>query len=334
MALVSKRYLLVYRFIAFMFLLFIAGCTSMKKNTRPKNHPIVFYNAGHRGARGLMPENTIPAMEKGMEVGANTLETDLQVTKDGKIVLNHDCTFNPYYVTTQDGTDIPEIPDGKRANNSYIPVPYQDEYAIYKLNYDYIRKFIAGEKFYAAFPEQQRVKTYMPLFTEMIDSVEAFTKKNHYLPVYYMPEIKSDPKYYGKFQPNAEDFVSILMNTLKPYLPKIGERLIIQCADMEPLRILHRDYPAIQLALLPRKKGLPIGDWIKELGFKPDFFLPRYSYVTSELLKSCHSLQIKVIPWTPDDSKEMRKLVNMGVDGIITNYPNRLTNILKNLKKY
>jgi glycerophosphoryl diester phosphodiesterase len=93
------------------------------------------------------------------------------------------------------------------------------------------------------------------------------------------------------------------MTTLKPYLPKIMSRLIIQCADLEPLRILHRNYPDIQVALLPIKKGLPIGDWIKELRFKPDFFLPRYSYVTPGLLNSCHSLQIKVIPWMPDDPK-------------------------------
>lgn len=310
----------------------MSGCAFLKGSEASESGP-VFYNAGHRGTRGLMPENTIPAMKKGIMVGANTLEMDLQVTQDGKIVLNHDNTLNPFYVTRPDGSDIPQLPDKKRIDNSNIPKAEQKEYMIYDMKYSDIRRYIVGEKYYPDFPEQQRVKTYMPLLTEVIDSIEIFTKENYHAPVYYMPEIKSNPDYYGISQPYPEQFVRIVMEALRPYIKEIKRRIIFQCADLEPLQILHRDYPDIQLALLPHGRNVSIDEYIGKLGFKPDFYLPRYRAVTPELLNRCHSLGIKVIPWTPDDTAAMRKLVTMGVDGIITNYPDRLTGIMTRIEK-
>lgn len=315
-----------------MLFLLIVSCTSVEKHeaTKPGDAP-AFYLAGHRGARGLMPENTIPAMKKGIEVGANTLEMDLQVTADGKVVLNHDNTLNPLYVSKPDGGDIPQLPDHKRINNSYIPENQQDKYTIYKMTYKEIRKYIVGEKYFPDFPEQTRIKTYMPVLTEVIDSIEQFTKEQHYAPVYYMPEIKSGPDFYGSMQPEPEAFVRTVMNKLEPYLEDIGERLIIQSSDLKPLQILHRDYPDIKIALLPHQRNIAIEQRIEQLGFKPDFFLPRYKVVTPELIEKCHSMGMKVVPWTPDNSKSMRDLYKMGVDGIITNYPDRLHRVINSM---
>lgn len=299
--------------LVFVFLLAVS-CSSTRESTT-RNNDNVFYNAGHRGARGLMPENTIPAMEKGIEVGANTCEMDLYVTKDGKVMVHHDASFNPAYERMPDGSDIPKAERGK--------------YTFYKMNYDAIRKFIVGGKPYAAFPEQQMTETYVPLFTELIDSVEAFTKANKYKPVYYMPEIKSNPKKYGITQPPPEEFVKTIMQAIKPYMKHIGDRLVFQCFDMKPLQILHRDYPDVQLALLNAKKDVTIEDLIEQLGFVPDFYLPEYKLVTPELLSKCHERHIKVVPWTPNDPAEMEKLITMGVDGIITDYPDRLNMLRK-----
>lgn len=292
----------------------MVSCSSLKKTTVADNND-VFYKAGHRGARGLMPENTIPAMKKGIDAGANTCEFDIQVTKDGKVMVHHDASFNPAYETMPDGSDIPKTE--------------REKYIFYKMNYADIRQFIIGEKDYATFPEQKRIKTYAPLFTELIDSIETFTKSNNYGPVYYMPEIKSDPKEYGKSQPYPEEFVKIVMETLKPYMKQIGKRLIIQCFDLKPLQILHRDYPEVQLALLSSQKNRSIDEQIKLLGFTPDFYLPEFRMITSELLSECHAKRIQVVPWTVNDKSEMEKLIDLGVDGIITDYPDRLAAINK-----
>ncbi|MBX6381035.1 MAG: hypothetical protein IRZ01_10210 [Thermoflavifilum aggregans] len=160
-----KKKLLVLSFLTVLLISFqgLPGCTSSRKLVA--NEPSVqFYNVGHRGTRGLMPENTIPSFKRAIEVGANTIEFDVHITKDNKVVICHDAS----YTTKPDGSDIS---DAERK-----------QYTFYQMNYADIRKFIIGEKYYPAFPDQWRMKTYAPLLSEMIDSVESFTKSNNYSP--------------------------------------------------------------------------------------------------------------------------------------------------------
>src|SRR5205809_6796817 len=99
--------------------------TDMSESEQPYPR---FFKVGHRGTRGLMPENTIPAMIKAIEVGANTIETDVHITKDGKVLVYHDESFNPDYTTKPDGSDIAKTD--------------RQQYIFYQMNYAEIRPFI------------------------------------------------------------------------------------------------------------------------------------------------------------------------------------------------
>jgi len=267
-----------------------------------------FFEVGHRGTRGLMPENTIPAMTKGLQAGANTIEFDVHITKDSQVVVYHDASLTPSYTTMPDGSDIPEEDRPK--------------YTLYKMDYDSIRQFIIGEKNYPAYPEQQRMRTYAPLMSEMIDSVEAYTAAHGLPPAYYLLEIKSSAKTDGEQQPAPEEYMRILMGVKE--LQPLGDRLLIQSFDMRPLQVLHRTHPHIRLGFLTGDKTATFEQHLEQLGFTPFFYNPQYQLVTPELIRKCHEKQIKIVPWTVQETDEMERLMAMGVDGIITDYPDRL----------
>lgn len=284
------------------------ACKTTKPMTAQQPLP-AFYKVGHRGTRGLMAENTIPSMIKAIETGANTIEFDVHITKDGQVVVYHDASFNPAYTTMPDGSDIP-----KESRKDYI---------FYKMEYSRIREFVIGEKPYPEFPEQQRIKTYAPLLSEMIDSVDAYTKAHHLPPVFYLLEIKSSAKTDGTEQPAPEEYIDKLM-AVKNLLP-LGNRLIIQSFDARPLQVIHRRYPHIALGFLVSDKEINPAKQLDLLGFTPQFYNPAYQYITPELIAHCHSKKIQVVPWTVQDPAEMKKLKGMGADGIISDYPVRFT---------
>lgn len=270
-----------------------------------------FFKVGHRGTRGMMPENTIPAMIRAIEDGANTLEFDVHITKDGLVVVYHDASFDPAYTTKPDGSEILPAERGK--------------YVFYQMNYSEIRPFRIGEKAYPKFPQQQRMRTYAPLLSEMIDSVEAYSKKHNKPPVYYLLEIKSSEKTDGKEQPAPEEYVEKLMAVKQ--LKKLKERLLIQSFDIRPLQVLHKTHPKVALGFLTGDKNVSFYQQLESLGFLPAFYNPHFSLVTKELLDYCHGKKMKVIPWTVEDLEDMKRLKGMGVDGIITDYPDRINKL-------
>jgi glycerophosphoryl diester phosphodiesterase len=267
-----------------------------------------FFKVGHRGTRGLMPENTIPAMEKGIEVGANTVELDVHITKDGKVLVYHDESFNPDYTSMPDGSDIPR--------------DQRKKYTFYQMDYPEIRRFIIGRKDYPAYPQQQRMDCYTPLLSEMIDSVEAFTKARHLPPVYWLVEIKSKEKTDGFEQPAPEEYMKILLPVLAS--KRLGHRLIVQSFDMRPLQVIHRLRPKIRLGFLTDDKNASFDENIAHLGFVPAFYNPNFHLVTPELVKQCHDKKILIEPWTVNTAELVQQMKGMGVDGIISDYPNLL----------
>jgi glycerophosphoryl diester phosphodiesterase len=267
-----------------------------------------FFKVGHRGTRGLMPENTIPAMEKGLTVGANTLELDVHISKDGQVLVYHDESFNPDYTSMPDGGDIPK--DERK------------KYTFYQMDYPEIRKFIIGRKDYPAFPRQQRMDCYTPLLGEMIDSVDAFAKAHHLPAPYWLVEIKSKERTDGVEQPAPEEFVKLLLPVLDAR--HLGRRLIIQSFDRRPLQVIHRQRPDIALGFLTDDKNKSFDDNIRDLGFTPAFYNPNYHLVTEALVRQCHDQKILIEPWTVETPEAISQLKSLGVDGIITDYPDLL----------
>lgn len=263
----------------------------------------------HRGGRALMPENTIPAMINAVNIGARTLELDCYITADGQVVVSHDAYMTSILARKPDGSELTKADEKK--------------YVLFKMPYDSIRLFQLGVKPIAEFPELKLVKTYKPLLGELIDSVEHYVRKHHLKPVNYNIETKSKPGADGVLQPVPEEFVKRLMKVLNS--KSILNRVIIQSFDPRTLRLVHQQYPQIRISLLSGKNNYD--NDIKNLGFKPTIYSPYFKVVDEEMIKKAHADHVKIITWTPDDEADILRLANMGVDGIISDYPDRLVRL-------
>jgi glycerophosphoryl diester phosphodiesterase len=269
----------------------------------------------HRGGRGLMPENTIPAMINGVRLGVQTLELDTHITSDGKVVVSHDGRMTPAIMQKPDGSDIME---GEAK-----------QYVLYKMPYADIRKFITGVKPYAAFPQQQKVKTYKPLLADLIDSVETYVKAHHLKPVYYNIETKSKPAGDNVENPTPEIFVRLLMDVINS--KGITDRVIIQSFDQRTLQALHRQMPVVKTAFL-----ISAGNYdsaVNLLGFIPTIISPEQKIVTTDMVTSAHNNNVKVVPWTVNEELVMKKLADMKVDGLISDYPDKLVRLFGSYQK-
>lgn len=263
---------------------------------------------GHRGCRGLMPENTIPAFLKAIDIGVTTLEMDAVITKDSQVVISHDLYFDHFITTKPDGT--------------YVTPDEEENLKIYGMTYDEVKQYDVGMKPYPAFPEEQKIPAVKPLLKDVIDSVEDYTKSHHKHEMFYNIETKCTPEGDNIFHPEPSRFVDLLMDVI--YNKNIADRVIIQSFDIRSLQYLHQKDSTIKTALLVDfgdKK--PFDEQLKDLGFTPTIYSPDQSLVTSELIKQCHDAGIKIVPWTINDPKKMKELKQLGVDGLITDYPNR-----------
>ena len=264
-----------------------------------------FNREGHRGTRGLMPENTVAAMKKAMDLGVNTLELDVVISKDKQVVVSHDTYMSSDISLKPDGT--PVTPEEQKKIN------------LYELPYAEIKKFDVGSKPHPQFAQQQKFKAYKPLLSELIDSVDTYAKaKGLPMPMFNV-EIKSASAGDGVSHPEPTEFVGLVMAVLTKYT--LGNRLIIQSFDVRPLQLIHKQYPTISLSYLTANPKT-LDENLATLGFKPNTYSPYYKTVTAETVKACHQQGMAIIPWTVNTKAEIDSLKQMGVDGIITDYPN------------
>ena len=286
----------------------IMGCSS---HINPAFSPLAgknyFDKEGHRGCRGLMPENTIPAYFKAIDLGVTTLEMDAVITKDSQVIMSHEPFFNHEITTKPDGSYVLEA--GEKLLN------------IYRMNYAETVQYEVGLKQHPRFPHQLKIKATKPLLSDVIDQVEAYAKANNKKPVQYNIETKCMPDGDEVFHPKPAPFVDLLMQVINS--KGIAERVIVQSFDPRSLQYLHTKYPAVKTALLveesdPKNFALQL----KELGFIPTIYSPAYQLVTPLLVKQCHDTGVMIIPWTVNDTDTIRKLKLTGVDGIISDYPN------------
>ncbi len=290
----------------YLFLLLSAGCKTLSYKQSEK-FP-AFSAEGHRGARGLMPENSIPAMIRALELGVvTTLEMDTHISSDKQVFLAHDHYLNPLFVLKPDGTAIPESEDKK--------------YPLYAMTYEQIRQYDTGSKGNSKFPEQQRLKTHMPLLADVIDTVQAYIKKHNRKQVFYNIETKSTVggSGDGSMHPAPEEFVDLLVAVLKQ--KEVLPYVVIQSFDIRTIQVVNRKYPQIKTSFLVENTK-SFEENMLALGYTPFIYSPNSKLITPELVKQCHDRNIKIIPWTVNTAQEIARLRSLGVDGIITDYPN------------
>lgn len=287
------------------------ACRSSKvkeseNNTKLSVLSLAFDKQAHRGGRGLMPENTIPAMLDAIDRDVTTLELDLQITKDKKVIVSHDPYFN-YKITTTPEGNLLTSEEGKKL-------------VLYSMTYDEISKYDVGLKINPDFPEQKKIATRKPLLTDLIKASEdhAGTKGKT---MFYNMEIKSKIKGDGINHPPVNEYVDLVMAVLRKN--NIAHRTTIQSFDKRTLQYIHIRYPdMITSYLVNDKEKRSARELFELLGYIPQIFSPDYRTVTPEMVKYCHSVNVKVLPWTVNDIESMNKMKDMEVDGIITDYPN------------
>ncbi|KYG78903.1 glycerophosphodiester phosphodiesterase family protein [Roseivirga echinicomitans] len=267
---------------------------------------------GHRGARGLMPENSIPAFMRALKEGVTTLELDVVITSDKQVLVSHD----PYMLSS-----ICSKPNGE-------PVTKDEEKRlnIYQMNHSEVVGYDCGSRGNSRFPEQEKAATAKPLLTDVISMVENHLKENNLPKVGYNIEIKSVESEYNVSQPEVDEFSALVLDVIKQRLT--NDRFTIQSFDFNVLKYLHKSNPEVRLvALVENAKGIDAN--LEALGFIPEVYSPYFILLKKEDIDFIHEKGMKVIPWTVNDRKDMERLVADGVDGIITDYPN----LAKGLKK-
>jgi glycerophosphoryl diester phosphodiesterase len=282
-----------------------AGTKQVTGNKHATGTFPAFDEEAHRGGRGLMPENTIPAMLNAIDLGVTTLEMDTHITKDNKVVLSHDPYFNENFTTTPEGNTLTKAEAVKRL--------------LYTMTYDSIQKYDVGLKPYAAFPRQKKIAVHKPLLADLLDATEKHAGEKGKA-MFYNIEIKSKPENDGKKHPPVEAFVDLVMQVI---LQKGTEaRTVIQSFDPRALQVMHRKYPSVATSLLIEDYDKrSVEEQLQHLGFTPFVYSPHFSLVTPQLVQQCRSKQMKLVPWTINTLEQIQQLKNTGVDGIITDYP-------------
>jgi glycerophosphoryl diester phosphodiesterase len=268
---------------------------------------------GHRGSRGLMPENTIEAMLEAIKWGVTTLEMDVVITKDKQVVLSHEPYMN---------LEITSPPEG------IINKGNSKAFNIYQMNYDEVKTWDVGSKFNPRFPDQRKMKVYKPLLKDLIATIETYIKVNKLPQVAYNIETKMSPETDRFFHPDPKEFVDLLSKVVID--AGIANRTTIQSFDPRSLIELHKRNAPFQLSyLIEATQKISASEVVASLGFKPDVISPDFSMVDASFVQDFHQQKMKIIVWTVNQEADIIKMAALGVDGIISDYPNRFAVLIQ-----
>lgn len=269
---------------------------------------------GHRGARGLAPENTIAAFKRALELGVTTLEMDVVITKDEEVVVSHEPWFS---------RAISRLPDGRQ-----IPFYEARSHRIFTMTYDEVSAYDVGSLPHPRFPDQKLESAPKPLLRDVIRASDAYANDlGRVLPAFSI-ETKSRRSWERRYHPGPSIFAGLLIGVLED--EGVAHRAIIQSFDPRTLQEARRKAEHIRLALLvTRRRALRLDANLGSLQFTPEIYSPDQRAVDEQLVRRVHEHGMKLIPWTVNDLERMRELKAMGCDGLITDYPDRAIRIVE-----
>lgn len=285
----------------FFLLLFItlAGC-----NPATESDDLILI--GHRGATGLLPENTIPGFKKALEYNVDGIEMDVVVSGDHQVVVSHE----PYF-----RHDLCLTPEGDS-----ISVEAQKEHRLYEMDYRQIAQYDCGSLQRPGYPDQQTQPLSKPLLSEVIQEMEQYIAENELDPITYNVEIKSKPGWDGTLQPHPDTTVALTYDVLSQL--DVLDRSRIFAFDVRVLNRMQEVDASIPQVYLISGGKTDMTKNLALLGHKPAVYAPNYHMVDSSLVERAHEQDMQVIPWTVNNPKDMQRLVKTGVDGMISDYPN------------
>jgi glycerophosphoryl diester phosphodiesterase len=284
----------------------------------------------HRGGRALFPENTLVSFANALSMGVDTLELDVGVTRDGVLVISHERGLNP---------DLARGADGK-----YVAAPGTP---FAQLSLDEVKQFDVGQirpgsTYAAQFPDQHAVPgTRIPTLKELIDLVRRSGDDHVRLNI----ETKIDPNHPDE-SPSPERFVALLLDLLRT--EKFEDRVMVQSFDWRTLQLVQKLAPKVPTVYLtvqsgrdptvfsdkasewtagfnPAEHGRSIPRTIKAAGGA--IWSPYARDLTPALIAESHALGLKVVVWTANQPEDIAHLIEMGVDGIISDRPDLLRKV-------
>ncbi|MGQ0751083.1 MAG: glycerophosphodiester phosphodiesterase [Betaproteobacteria bacterium] len=285
----------------------------------------------HRGGRGLVPENTLPAFAHALALGVTTLELDCAITRDGVVVVSHDLLLNP---------DITRDAKGAWLPRAGPPIARLDYEALQRYDVGRIRP---GTRYAARFPAQQAIDgTRVPRLVEVFDLARRAGNDT----VRFNIETKVSPLEPNHTEP-PESFARKVIKAVRA--SGMQQRVAIQSFDWRTLKVVQQEAPEIPTVHLtaqqdfmdniragegrsPWTVGLHVSQFggsiprmIKSAGGA--VWSPYYVEVTREAVREAQLLGLRVVVWTVNNEADMRRMIALGVDGIISDYPDRLRNV-------
>ena len=260
---------------------------------------------GHRGTRGHLPENTLPAFARALEMGVDTLELDVGVTKDGVVVVHHDRRLNP---------DV-----ARGAGGKWVVGPAA---TIHELNFDQLQKYDVGRirpgsEYARRFPHQKPLDgTRIPKLSALFDLAKKDQK------IRFNIETKLSPDAPGETLP-PEPFARALLAEIRT--AGVEKRATIQSFDFRTLKVVEKEAPGIETVYLTEKDGTP--ERVRAAGGR--IWSPDLRAVDRQSLAEARRLGLRVVVWTANEPADIARMIELGVDGIISDYPDRVITALK-----
>jgi glycerophosphoryl diester phosphodiesterase len=255
---------------------------------------------GHRGARSIYPENSILGFDYAMSIGVDVLEMDLNMTKDKNIVIYHDRKIN---------TEL--------CNGLSLPIK--------ELTLSEIKEYDCGIVQNKEFKEQHTSNEKIPTFIELLEFINNsnYSNKNT---IKLNIEIKTTSDLDTDYE--VIEFANKLISILHKY--KIQDRIIIQSFDERALKAVKSIDPSIKLSLLIEDPKIDMIKLAKKLNV--DIISPEYILINKELVKQIHDNGFSVLPWTLNSTDVLQKIIDMNVDGVISDNPKEMIDYIKNNK--
>ena len=268
---------------------------------------------GHRGCRGLRPENTLPAFLHAVSLGVDVLELDVVISADGQVVVSHEPWPSAAFCSTPDG--VPISPGQEAAHN------------FYRLPYVTIRAFDCGRRRHSGFPEQAPEPAHKPLLAEVIRAADGLARQlGRPLPGYAI-ELKCAPAGDDIWHPAPPAFVGLVLAVLGS--DELLGRTTLLAFDARVLQAARQQCPALRLCLLT-EKPFAVPEIFRSLGFVPQVFGPDFTLLTlvSVLQLRQQVPGLELVPWTINHPAELDTALKWPLDGITTDYPDRLLILL------
>lgn len=293
--------------------LFLQQCGSEQpgnsENKDMANNTTAFDWQGHRGCRGLYPENTIPAFLHALSFPAvTTLELDVVMSQDQQVIVSHEPWMNPLICLAPDGQAL--------ADTSKV--------ALLQRTAEEIRAYDCGSLGHPRFPEQQKMVVAKPSLAEVFAAVAVFCQAaERPLPRFnielkYLPEWEADG-----LVPNIPVFVAAVLAEIAAFGQP--ELVNLQCFHPPVLAHIRSVAADISLAYLDEfpQQGT-LREKMAALGFVPPIYSPYFVPLTPAIVDSAQQLGMRVIPWTVNEVADLQRVKSLGVEGIITDYPDRI----------